>query len=48
MLNLSVDKEGMKSTGPSKFSRARGNKTLRLVVIGVLILIAAYMLYSVW
>lgn len=26
----------------------RGNKTVRLVVIAVLILIAVYMLYSIW
>lgn len=26
----------------------RDSKTVRLVVIGVLILVAAYMLYSVW
>ncbi|EKD53203.1 MAG: hypothetical protein ACD_61C00116G0004 [uncultured bacterium] len=26
----------------------RGNKTVRLIIIAVLILVAAYMLYSIW
>ncbi len=30
------------------FTQMRGNKTVRLVVIVLLILIAAYMLYSLW
>ncbi len=29
-------------------SNMRGNKTVRLILIAVLILIAAYMLYSLW
>jgi hypothetical protein len=32
----------------SQFDQIRGNKTIRLIVIVVLILIVAYMLYSVW
>lgn len=31
-----------------KAKEVRGNKTVRLVVIGLLILVAAYMLYSIW
>jgi len=34
--------------GPSKFNQARSNKNLRLIVIVILILIAAYLLYSIW
>ncbi len=30
------------------FTQIRGNKTVRLVVIVILILIAVYMLYSLW
>jgi len=41
-------KEDAEPSKPSKLNQARGNKTLRLVIIAVLILIAAYMLYSVW
>ncbi len=32
----------------TSFQDVRGNKTVRLVVIGVLILVVLYLLYSVW
>lgn len=40
--------ENNQISGPSNLQKARGNKTIRLIVITVLILIAVYMLYSVW
>jgi hypothetical protein len=32
----------------ASFSQIRGNKNVRLIVIIILIIIAAYLLYSVW
>ncbi len=36
------------SSGPSSAEKVRGNKLVRLVIIGVLLVIVAYLLYSVW
>lgn len=35
------------SNKPSKIEKTRGNKNVRLVVIGLLILVVAYLFYSV-
>jgi hypothetical protein len=32
----------------SKISKARANKKVRLILIVILLLIAAYLLYSIW
>ena len=44
----SAQPQSDKTGGPSRVEKVRGTKMVRLIIIGLLILITAYLLYSVW
>jgi hypothetical protein len=47
-MNQQTSSQPAANGGPSNIEKMRGNKAIRLVIIGLLIVVVAYLLYSAW